>query len=107
MIGAWLFMLAEHHSWRDSFYWAWITSLSIGYGDISPETWPGKMIAMCLGAFVLYVMTPLVVGKFVMAALANQHEFTHTEQEEIKGALAGITEKLTLMQHDINMMEMK
>ena len=31
-------------------YWAMITVTSIGYGDISPETWPGKLIT---GIFAL------------------------------------------------------
>lgn len=83
-LGAALFMLAEDASWNDSFYWAWVTSMSIGYGDISPATTVGRIVAILLGAFVLYVITPLVVGKFVMSALEDQNAFTHEEQEEIK-----------------------
>lgn len=94
MIGAYLFMLIEHQSWRDSWYWAWVTSMSIGYGDVTPHTFAGKFLAVVLGAFVLYVITPLLVGKFVLAALENQNEFTHTEQEEIKAGLAAIIDRL-------------
>lgn len=84
-LGAWGFMLLEQgHSYGESFYWAWVTSMSIGYGDISPASSGGRIIAVLLGAFVLYVITPLVVGKFVMSALEDQNAFTHEEQEEIK-----------------------
>lgn len=95
LLGALLFMWLEHASWNDSFYWSWITSMSIGYGDISPVTTGGRLVAILLGAFVLYVITPLVVGKFVMSALEDSNAFTHDEQEQIK-------EKLDLILHTLN-----
>lgn len=84
LIGAILFMLAENQPWEESFYWAWVTSMSIGYGDISPVTTGGRLVAILLGAFVLYVITPLVVGKFVMSAIHDSNAFDHAEQEQVK-----------------------
>ena len=31
--------------------WAFITFYSVGYGDISPTTWAGKMVASCCCVF--------------------------------------------------------
>lgn len=95
-LGAWLFMIIEKsYSYGDSLYWAFITSLSIGYGDISPSTPAGRVVAVLMAVLVLIVIIPLIVGKFVMSALEDQHQFTHDEQEEIKTNIGLTSEKLT------------
>lgn len=95
LIAAWEFSVLENVGYGDSLYWSWITSLSVGYGDISPATTGGKIVAVALGMFVLYVITPLVVGIFVTTALENKNEFTHREQEEIKQELDQIIHLLS------------
>lgn len=92
-IGALIFSVTEHVSYVDSFYWAWITSLSIGYGDMSPSTTVGQLTAIVLGASVLLVIVPLLVASVVMKVVKDRNEFSHEEQEEIKTLLREIKDR--------------
>ena len=38
-------------SMGDALWWAFITFYSVGYGDISPTTWAGKLVASCCTVF--------------------------------------------------------
>jgi voltage-gated potassium channel len=35
-------------SFQDSIWWAVVTTTTVGYGDMTPMTWPARIIAMCL-----------------------------------------------------------
>jgi voltage-gated potassium channel len=35
-------------SFQDSIWWAVVTTTTVGYGDLTPMTWPARIIAMCL-----------------------------------------------------------
>lgn len=54
----------------NSIYWAIVTLSTVGYGDISPETPLGKMLAsviMLLGYGIIAVPTGIVTSEFVSA----------------------------------------
>jgi hypothetical protein len=48
-------------SWPESIYLTWITLMTIGYGDISPITFCGRLIA-CIDAVFGVVLFGLVVA---------------------------------------------
>lgn len=51
-----------------SIYWAVVTLTTVGYGDIAPATWVGRMIAagvMIIGYSVIAVPTGIVSAEFV------------------------------------------
>ncbi len=53
-------------------YWAIVTVTTVGYGDISPKTVPGQILAsalMILGYAVLAVPTGIVTGELVSSTL--------------------------------------
>lgn len=54
----------------DAIYWAVITLTTVGYGDLTPVTWPGRVIALCT-AF-LGVCTVAILTGIVASAFANQ-----------------------------------
>lgn len=35
-------------TFQDSIWWAVVTTTTVGYGDMTPMTWPARIIAMCL-----------------------------------------------------------
>jgi voltage-gated potassium channel len=89
-LGALVFALAEKVNYFDSVYWAFITSLSVGYGDYSPETFIGKLTAVALAATVLLVIVPLLVGIFVTKTVEDENEFNDTEQKRHEAKLDAI-----------------
>lgn len=56
------YRLVEDLDWIDSLYFSVVTISTVGYGDISPETVPGKLFTMAyvvvgIGVFVATVST--------------------------------------------------
>jgi voltage-gated potassium channel len=60
----------------DSIYWAIVTITTVGYGDISPVTPLGKMVAsiiMLLGYGIIAVPTGIVTTEMAIAARSRKH----------------------------------
>jgi voltage-gated potassium channel Kch len=56
----------ENISFADALYFTFITGLTIGYGDISPETFAGRIVAIMTGVLGILI-TGLVVAIAVYA----------------------------------------
>lgn len=64
----------------NSIYWAIVTLTTVGYGDIAPATWLGKMIAACImiiGYSVIAVPTGIVSSEFM-----NERKKSNVKKEE-------------------------
>lgn len=93
LLASLLFSYIENHSFIDSFYWACVTSLTVGYGDLSPTTSIGKIIAIIFGHFWIFLIIPSIISLIIGNIIQDKNEFTHLEQEEIKTMLKELLKK--------------
>jgi len=63
----------------EGFYFAMVTGLTIGYGDITPVTITGRLIALSLG-FIGIVLTGMMVATAVFS-LQNAWHAIHQDDE--------------------------
>ena len=76
--GGWLLYRVESMNFWDGQYLAFVTALTIGYGDISPATPVGKVTSIVLGVIGMVAMG-LVVG-IASAALREVIEKKRTTE---------------------------
>jgi len=63
----------ERWSWGDGIYFAFVSGLTIGYGDLAPKAPVARMLAIGIG-FVGILFTALVAAVGVQALHATQQE---------------------------------
>ena len=71
-------------SFGDSLWWAIVTASTVGYGDISPQTWPGRVLAGILISVMVLLVIPLITAHFASRLIVDADAFQHDEQEELK-----------------------
>ena len=91
-----LFSYFEDKPLFESFWWACVTGLTIGYGDLYPVTVGGKIVAIVLMHAVPLIIIPLIVTHLLTSVIENKNEFTHEEQEELKSDIKEIKKALGL-----------
>lgn len=70
VLGGILIHFAEGMSYGDGIWWAFVTATTVGYGDISPSTFYGRMIAMglmLLGIGLIGTVTSTLTSYFLNA----------------------------------------
>jgi hypothetical protein len=89
-----LFSHFEDRTLGDGLWWAVVTALTIGYGDLSPATVEGRITGILFGHFWIFGVIPMVVANIIMRMIENKDSFTHAEQEWQEDALQAIAEKV-------------
>ncbi|MCX8477255.1 MAG: potassium channel family protein [Sphingomonas sp.] len=93
-----LFMAIEGHSFANSLYWAGTTATSTGYGDISPKTTAGEMLALALMHLSIFGIAPLIVVRLIERINQDRDAFTHEEQVRILESLARLEESVARLE---------
>ena len=91
------FCLVDGRSLGDSVWWAFVTAVTVGYGDIVPVTTAGRVVGGILMHVIPLFLIPLVIVRLLRALVRDEHEFTHAEQERIKTDLAAIKKALGVL----------
>lgn len=80
-----------------SFWWCLITMTTVGYGDLTPETWPGKIIGgACAVCGVLIVALPIsVIGSNFNLYYAHAQARLKLPMKQHRLVLGGVPGLLT------------
>jgi voltage-gated potassium channel len=81
LISAYFYHLFEGKTYFDGIWWACVTAPTVGYGDLSAATVPGRLMAIFFMSFWTFFMLPMLIGNVVMRLLQDKEKFTHAEQE--------------------------
>ncbi|MDP2356897.1 MAG: potassium channel family protein [Beijerinckiaceae bacterium] len=95
-LAAIVFYFAEDKPLGDSVWWAFVTAMTVGYGDIYPVTTVGRVAACFLMHIIPLFIIPLVIVRLLKAFVRDEHEFTHAEQEKILADLEIIKKALKI-----------
>jgi voltage-gated potassium channel len=71
-------------TYGDAIWWAVVTASTVGYGDISPQTWQGRLMAALLISVMVLIVVPLITAHFASKLIVDTDAFRHEEQEELK-----------------------
>ena len=67
-----------------------VTASTVGYGDISPETWQARVVAAVLISTMVLLVIPLITAHFASKLIVDTDAFAHEEQEELKNNLRAV-----------------
>ncbi len=92
-----LYSFFEDKTVGDSVWWAVVTASTVGYGDISPETWQARLLAGLLISIMVLLVIPLITAHFASKLIVDNDAFHHEEQEELKENLRRVRELMEEM----------
>ncbi len=73
--GAFVISKVEDIQFGDAVYLAFVTALSIGYGDISPDTNLGRVICVAIGLVgMLFIGITVAIANRSLADTVRRHE---------------------------------
>lgn len=85
-----LYRVFEKVSIGDAVWWAVVTASTVGYGDISPQSWQARLIAGVLISTMVLLVIPLITAHFASKLIVDTDAFRHEEQEELKDNLRAV-----------------
>ncbi len=100
IFGAVSFAVLEQKSLADGLWWATVTSLTIGYGDLTPATPAGRIVGILFGHFWIFIVIPMIVANIIMHLVEDKHLFSDEEQRELMQRLKRIEARLTEQEQD-------
>ena len=83
LAGAAVFAVAEGKSFADGLWWAAVTALTIGYGDLTPVTAVGRTAGILFGHFWIFMVIPMIIANILLHLVEDRNVFTHEEQLEM------------------------
>ena len=115
-----IFYLAEPQikTFGDGIWWALVTITTVGYGDITPLTTPGRLVAgtlMFVGLGLIATVTAIVSAKFI-ANYVDHHtnddvleklEEVEAEIEKIEQIESSVVGKLKELEEEIDELNKK
>ncbi len=83
LAGAGTFALLEQKTFSEGLWWATVTALTIGYGDLTPVTPAGRIVGSLFGHFWIFVVIPMIIANIILQLIEDKNIFTDEEQQEL------------------------
>lgn len=83
LAGAASFALLEQKSFSEGLWWAAVTALTIGYGDLTPVTPAGRVAGTLFGHFWIFMVIPMIIANIILHLIEDKNIFTDEEQREL------------------------
>ena len=79
---------SQFATWADSIWWTFITFYSVGYGDMSPITWQGKLLTCLCAVFgvVFFALAAGVLGSGFALKAQEEKRQQHMDKRAIPAA---------------------
>lgn len=88
------FASLEDVSFTDGLYWSVTTMTTTGYGDLSPATPAGRVLAGSLMVWSIFFLLPAAIYHVAERLIHDRDEWTHEEQRELLTTVQEIRERL-------------
>lgn len=105
VLSAFLFSLTEKQSLANSLWWAITTATTVGYGDVTPRTAFGKIIAAFLmvgGVGFIGLLTSTIVDFVNNRVTASEDTQQQDDMAELMGEIRSLTSKVDRLQMTVN-----
>jgi voltage-gated potassium channel len=89
-----IYSIVESANALDSVYWSIVTATTLGYGDFSPATGPGRLLTSVLICLMVFLFIPTITANLASKLIVNRDAFTHEEQEQIKTGIEDLQRTL-------------
>lgn len=78
------FAVLEDVGLGDGLYWSVVTMTTTGYGDLSPATSSGRVLAGLLMVWSIFYLLPAAIYHVAERLIHDRDEWTHEEQVELR-----------------------
>lgn len=98
----------EIHSLSDGVWWAWVTVSTVGYGDITPKTGPGRLfggVLILIGMGLFSIITANFAAIFIKQSQKLRHYKEHKKMDSISHKEDSVEDKLDKLMKKVEQIE--
>lgn len=96
LLGAAAFAACEGKTFGEGLWWAGVTALTVGYGDLTPATPAGRLVGMAFGHFWIFMVIPMIIANIILHLIEDKNLFTDEEQRELMSRVRHVEELLSV-----------